>query len=137
MCPYAYVNEHDRRLKCKLQNAGNSYKYCGYQRFCNTQKEWVNTYKMSRCVIRKDGKMNKIENNKEVTKTPPPVRKDLGGEDCVLKDIRNYGLEPRKVDRDSNEEKYKEGYLAEESIHGYVRYDLLDSESHKAFGFDP
>lgn len=63
MCPYAYVNEHDRRLKCKLQNAGNSYKYCGYQRFCNTQKEWVNTYKMSRCVIRKDGKMDKIENN--------------------------------------------------------------------------
>lgn len=83
-----------------------------------------------------DTGQNKIENNKEVTKTPPPVRKDLGGEDCVLKDIRNYGLEPRKVDRDPDEEKYKEGYLAEESIHGYVRYDLLDSESHKAFGFD-
>lgn len=65
MCPYAYVNEHDRRLKCKLQNAGNSYKYCGYQRFCNTQKEWVNTYKMSRCVIRKGGMMDSLENKIE------------------------------------------------------------------------
>lgn len=88
MCPYAYINEQDRRLKCKLQSVGNHSKYCGYQRFCNIEKEWVNTYKMHQCIIRKENSMidtqkqnSKIDdtvvlNNKNKTVTKDNIKKD-------------------------------------------------------------
>lgn len=116
MCPYAYVNEHDRRLKCKLQSVDGSNRYCGYQRFCNTQQEWVNTYKMSRCVIRKDKIMEDSKNEnisksniekKTVVETQSSIEQPIKEEKIVLNTEDNKNDKEVQIAKSNEEENVK------------------------------